>query len=82
MNRIVIAFALCLVSCDAFFKASAEPNEAIEKAPLPAGPVLKRAPELARWTITFAYPKNVKGEGSASPRLKTLTVTKSRDSPL
>jgi len=84
MNRYLVAFAAFLMSlCAGVPSVSADLADKIEKRPLPAGPVLHRAPESANWVITFVYPKALKTENESGPepsrRLQTLTVTKTKE---
>lgn len=67
--------------------AGNEANTRIERAPLPEAPLLRRAPDLSKWTVTYTYPGREKKEetGANSPsvlqpvRLLTLVVSKSRN---
>lgn len=59
----------------------------IEKPPLPAGELLKRAPDFSKWTVIYSYPESKPAKGGDSPkagnpgpvRLATLTVTKTKN---
>jgi len=69
----------------AFFPLSlsqAGREENLEPAPLPAGPLLKRAPDFSAWAVTYTYPKLKDDDASHLSaqviRLQKLAVTKTK----
>jgi len=78
MKRILLHLVLIGICCSPAYCA---PGLKIERVPLPPGPLFQRAPEFAKWTVSYTYliPKSDSAAAppSAPPvRIQKLTVVK------
>jgi len=73
------------------FLSGLHAQEAVERAPLPSGALMARAPGMARWRITFtsqaapapsqaAAPSQGKGAPRPAPEIRQINVTKTGNS--
>ena len=74
MKRFLLTCGLFGMGLVALLAADLPPE--VEKTPLPAGPLLSRAPAYAQWQIAFTYAGDKSGNGNAAGTSTTSVVGK------